>query len=391
MVIFHFVWPCYSYDNAKALPWRIEAKALSATRIDLRWSVPQRGEVAGYRIYRNGAFHREVKTNYLSDRGLDPGTAYRYRVMVFYRQGGQAEIGAEIEVTTPHDLEDMVLVPAGEFLMGAGCGGYRTIADPAVRKAEEEACRPLRKTYVSSFYIGKYEVTYEKWMEIYRWAVNHGYDFGYPPFKVSPVGQAGSQGKGKHMPVVMIQWYDAVKWLNARSEMEGLKPCYYTDSKRQVVYRQGQVDVPFEAVDFSASGYRLPTEAEWEKACRGGLEGKRYPWGGDRLDPEKGNFAESKTGGTVPVGSYPPSGYGLYDMAGNVWELTNDRWAPGLDLRETKDPKGPKEGGERVRRGGGWSHAGFPYGRCDYRGREKAARPPAYGQRPYYGFRIVKK
>jgi formylglycine-generating enzyme required for sulfatase activity len=158
----------------------------------------------------------------------------------------------------------------------------------------------------------------------------------------------------------MVKWYDVVKWANAASEKEGLTPCYKVSG---AVYRTGTSNAV--TCDWSAIGYRLPTEAEWEVAARGGLSGKRFPWG-DTISQSQANYKAStsyvydlngsvndyhstyKTAGTPytsPVGSFTANGYGLYDMAGNVnqwcWDWYGTPYAGGT-------------GSYRVMRGGNW-------------------------------------
>jgi sulfatase modifying factor 1 len=256
--------------------------------------------------------------------------------------------------TPPQPPLGMVLIPAGEFQMG-----------DSFKEGDSDE-RPVHTVFVSAFYMDKYEVTKGFWDEVANWAAANGYD----------IEAADGAGKAGNHPVQDVTWYEAVKWANARSEREGLTPCYYTDRTQATVYRKGNVDVPIEGVKWSGCGYRLPTEAEWEKAARGGCEGHRFPWcdsdeiqharanydssGGYSYDtsPTQGYNPACKTGDapyTCPVGSFAPNGYGLYDMAGNVWEWVWDWYNGGYyTFSPGSDPRGPASGSTRVVRGGSW-------------------------------------
>lgn len=225
---------------------------------------------------------------------------------------------------------EMRLVPGGAFMMGG------------------QLEHPIRSIYISDFWMDSTEITKEKWDQVREWAIKRGYDI--------PVGR--SHGGSDH-PVVFISWHDATKWLNARSEMIGLRPAYYIDVNCREVYRQGVINP---TVDWSA-GFRLPTEAEWEKAGRGGMDGYEFSWTQDNLiSTNRCNYNQSKLGGTLPVGSYPPNGFGLYDMCGNVAEWCWDYWAPYPNHAQSpRDPKGAISGVYRVIRGGSWSR---PANRC---------------------------
>ncbi|MBW1972525.1 MAG: SUMF1/EgtB/PvdO family nonheme iron enzyme, partial [Deltaproteobacteria bacterium] len=203
-------------------------------------------------------------------------------------------------------MGSMVKIPAGEFLMGSNSG------------LKDEL--PVHKVMVDKFFIDKYEVTNQDFCKF--------------------LNAKGNQKKG------------GVYWINL-------------DINDRIIYKKGKFipkkgyeNHPVVAVSWYGAkayatwaGKRLPTEAEWEKAARGGMIGKRFPWG-DNIDKGKANYLSDDTS---PVGSYPPNGYGLYDMAGNVWEWCND-WYQSDYYKHSpyKNPQGPNSGTFKVMRGGSW-------------------------------------
>ncbi len=256
-----------------------------------------------------------------------------------------------------HPPFGMALIPAGSFTMG-------NCMDPNEGFSYE---LPLHSVYVSAFYMDQYDVTYALWQQVHNWATNHGYSFDH----------AGS-GKAANHPVQTIDWYDCVKWCNARSEMEGRTPAYYTSAAQATIYRTGQVNVDNSSVNWNA-GYRLPTEAEWEKAARGGASGQRFPWG-NTISWSQANYFGSLGGFaydlataigydpafndgvdpyTSPVNYFAPNGYGLYDMAGNVCQWCWD-WYGSYGSASQTDPRGPSSGSGRVVRGGSCFYSALP-------------------------------
>jgi formylglycine-generating enzyme required for sulfatase activity len=246
--------------------------------------------------------------------------------------------------TPPSTPADMVLLPAGSFQMGgvAGEGDVNEL--------------PAHAVTLSAFYLEKYEVTQALWADVYFWATVNGYTF-------DNVGTGTARSDVNH-PVLMVSWYDVVKWLNARSEKEGRTPVYYTDATQTTaaIYRTGQVDVTNSMTKWQANGYRLPTEAEWEYAARGGTTTRFYTGYCISSDdanydgrPSSGDGCPSGVylGGTLPVGSFKANPWGLYDMAGNVNEWTWD-WYDSYSSSAVTNPRGPDSGTLRVFRDGGW-------------------------------------
>lgn len=201
------------------------------------------------------------------------------------------------------DGSTLVLIPAGEFLMGSEAGF--------------PAERPVHEVFLEAFYLSTCPVTnaqYQQFVAETGHRVPYLDDNRMQADNWDREKQTYPPGCAQH-PVTLISWQDAQAY------------CVW-------------------------AGGRLPTEAEWEKAARGGLAGKLYPWG-DEINPSLANY-DNRTG-TTPVGSYPANDYGLYDMAGNVWE-----WV--ADWYDTKyyagsppnNPRGPEKGTVRVLRGGAW-------------------------------------
>jgi formylglycine-generating enzyme required for sulfatase activity len=308
----------------------------------------------------------------------------------------------------------MALIPAGEFQMG----------DTFTEGGSNE--RPVHAVYVDTFCLDSCEVTNQQYANGLNWAnaqgglitvtsgvvykAGSGTSYPYCSTTSAPTGSPhygeysritwnGSafgvvSGKGNH-PMVLVSWYGSVAYANWRSGMQGKPLCY---------------DLSTWTCNFG-SGYRLPAEAEWEKAARGGAAGHRFPWSdSDTIQHARANYESrdlysydtSPTRNYHPlwgVGSYPytspvgfftgalqykvdwgwpgaptsyqtangANGYGLYDMAGNVWEWCNDRYGSSYySSSPYSNPHGPTSGTSRVSRGGSWYFAAI-YCRCTYR------------------------
>ena len=222
----------------------------------------------------------------------------------------------------------MAFVPGGEFRMGSNQG-----------RADE---RPVHRVGVFSFYMDKTPVTYENYRQFVKAGGRRSHYWYYNSYNKT------------YNPVTGISWYDAVCFANWRSSLEGRTPAYLPAGKRDAWgYRLWRLDP-------ESNGYRLPTEAEFERAARGGLRDKNFPWG-DRFSPRWANFDEGRG---VSRGRWwrlsfvhdqKSNSYGLHGMSGNVWEWTGDWYDAAYYKKAVYDnPTGPESGRRRVIRGGSW-------------------------------------
>ena len=272
------------------------------------------------RVLRGGSWSTPAQYLRVANRNRNrPSNAYNYigfRCARAVTQGGQ-EVPRDVQLETQgtpqqdahtstiigKDGEEMVLIPAGDFQMGSNDSN-----------ADDDE-KPVHTVYVDAFYIDKYEVTNAQFKAFVdanpQWRKDKiSYKYHNGNYLSHWNGNSYPSGKGNH-PVVYVSWYAAM------------------------VYAQW-------------AGKRLPTEAEWEKAARGGLVGKKYPWGNE-IDTSQANYRRD-VGNTTPVGTYAPNGYGLYDMGGNVWEWCIDAADAGFYARSPR----------RNPVAGGWSGKNFP-------------------------------
>ncbi|MBN1969922.1 MAG: SUMF1/EgtB/PvdO family nonheme iron enzyme [Candidatus Delongbacteria bacterium] len=236
--------------------------------------------------------------------------------------------------------DNMVLVESGEFEMGDTFGDG------------EDYEKPVHKVFVDSFLIGKYPVTQKEYKDI--------------------IGRNPSEYKGEDFPVETVSWYDAVEFYNKKSIKEGLTPCYSGSGKNI-------------KCDFSSKGYRMPTEAEWEYAARGGDMSRGYKYSGSSELDAVGWYEKNSNFGGHLVGQKKPNELGIYDMSGNVWEWCWDWFGENYyENSPANNPLGLATGFYRVIRGGSW-----PYSPANCRVSNRSLVNPDYS-RNLIGFRLLR-
>lgn len=244
--------------------------------------------------------------------------------------------------------DGLIFVEGGQFQMGSPEG--------------ETHEKPVHTVKLSSFYISPFEVTQGLWHAVMKGTISNQRAL------MKPAGRL--RGKGRTHPMYFVSWYEAIEFCNKLSKMNKLDPCY-SGSGEDII------------CDFEANGYRLPTEAEWEYAARGGQQSKGYTYAGSNSLDLVAWYNGNSSLKSQQAGLKAPNELGLYDLSGNVYEWCWDRFSK-YSSEAQIDPVGSGTMEYRVFRGGSWSH-GAEYSRNSFR---IAYPPDRRGNN--LGFRVVR-
>jgi formylglycine-generating enzyme required for sulfatase activity len=294
--------PAIISDTEKpTVPQNLSAMALSPTQIKLTWDASADNVgVAGYRIHRDGSYIISVMPLTYTDFDLDPSTLYCYQVSAYDAAGNESDASAPVcaETLSIGDVFngiDMVFVLGGTFTMGCTAEQLSDCNDNE---------KPEHYVTLNDFYIGKYEVTQAQWKAVMGSENNPSYF------------------RGDNLPVEQVSWNDVQDFIKILNERTG-------------------------------KNYRLPTEAEWEYAARGGNNKSVFKYSGSNNVGEVAWHDGNSENTTHAVGTKKANELGIYDMSGNVYEWVSDRYDKYSDADQT-NPTGPATGSYRVERGGSW-------------------------------------
>ncbi len=266
------------------------------------------------------------------------------------RSGDSSPSSVPARVERPDDAgENMVFVRGGTFRMGSISG--------------DDDEKPVHSVTLSDFWMGKYEVTQGEWRDVIGTSIRQQRDKTNPDWSMA--------GEGNNHPMYFVSWEEAVEYCNALSRREGLTLCY-SGSGSNI------------QCNFNANGYRLPTEAEWEYAARGGSSSRSTTYAGSNTISGVAWYSDNSGNQIHPVGGKQSNELGIYDMTGNVWEWCWDRYVR-YGSGSQRDPAGPSSGSNRVERGGSWS---INTSHCRVANRNLDTPTDRYGD---LGFRVVRR